>query len=121
VTHSSPLPTIASTARLFAVLGALAFGLGACSSATGFDSTDIACSPTATDTYLNFGQAFMTTNCAACHGPGSRTDVTSLAAIRANSAAIIDATVYNITMPQNADLTDAQRIELGKWLTCGAP
>lgn len=119
--HSPPPKALGPTVRGLGALCALALAVGACSPATGLDATDIACPPTSTDTYDTFGAAFMNNNCSACHGPGSRTDTTSLDSIRANSNAIIEVTVYNVNMPKDASLTDAERIRLGKWLNCGAP
>ena len=121
MTHSTPLTKLLSSTLTLAVLGALALGLAACSPSTGLGAGDINCDAASPVTYDNFGAAFMSVNCTGCHGAGSRTDTSSLASIRANAAGIIDQTVYNVSMPQDSSLTDAERIELGKWLNCGAP
>jgi len=96
----------------------------ATSACTGAQSTGITESQLTCDTsltYASFGQAFMSTNCGGCHAGKERPDLSTQAAVRSNSARILQEAVYTTAMPQDADISKDERMLLGQWLTCGAP
>jgi hypothetical protein len=79
-------------------------------------------------TYENFGRTLMSTYCTGCHNgtQAGRPNLTTVAGIRASSAAIKTAAVTGTAMPPfpvsaiNAP-SAADRAKLGQWLDCGAP
>jgi mono/diheme cytochrome c family protein len=104
----------------FAAL-ALALVLAAgCDDSTGITAADIACPTTPTLTYANFGQATMNTYCNECHTTRERPRLTTQAEVQAASAQVIEAAVYHSGMPEDKDMSNEVRIQLGQWLTCGA-
>lgn len=114
---------------LAAVLLAAALGgtLGAsgCTSNEG-KATGSTCPPASTLTYQSFGQAFMDANCTSCHAGKERPSLTTQAQIKANLAAIDKTSAAgpnatNTVMPEDGDVSDADRTKLGEWLACGAP
>ena len=94
---------------------------GACTSArsTGITEASLTCDSTLT--YASFGEAFISTNCGECHAGNESPNLSTQAAVKANSARILQEAVYTTAMPQNADISNDERTLLGQWLTCGAP
>jgi hypothetical protein len=77
-------------------------------------------------TYANFGQAFIDTNCLACHAGREGPTLTTQAAVQAardavDRAAAAGPNATNTIMPKDHDVPVAQRLQLGEWLACGAP
>ena len=72
-------------------------------------------------TYASFGQAFVQTNCLACHETRENPRLTTQAAIQAHAMQILDEAVYTDAMPEDRDLAIEERRRLGEWLVCGAP
>lgn len=107
-----------TTARLALVLAALAAG---CSSSTGISEDEIACPPGSTLTYASFGKAFLEANCLSCHGGRQSPNLSTQAAVKASAGKILDKAVFHDDMPDGGSLTREQRVELGRWLRCGAP
>ena len=101
--------------------------LAACGSGLG-DSTGSTCPTGSTLTYANFGQAFIQTNCLACHsasGPESP-KLDTLAQVQTNKTDIDRAAAagpngVNTYMPDGSSVAEADRRKLGEWLACGAP
>lgn len=108
------------TYRLVLAL-ALAAPLAACDDSTGITAADIACPTTQTLTYANFGQAMIQTKCLDCHTTRERPYLDTQARVMANANKIIDEAVYHSAMPEDGSMTNDERIQLGQWLTCGAP
>lgn len=84
------------------------------------------CPDTSALTYETFGQAFMAANCLSCHSGAESPNLTTLAAIQQNAAAIDRSAAAgpkatNTIMPENAAVATAERTKLGEWLACGAP
>jgi hypothetical protein len=66
-------------------------------------------------TYMNFGNAFLTEYCSSCHGFTQQD-------MRADPAAFIDVAVTSTYMPLSTTTpSQAERMEFGTWLSCGAP
>lgn len=118
-------------ARSLGMVG-LMVGLGAfaavgCGGETG-ESTGSTCPSSETLTYENFGKAFMTQHCLACHsaaGPESP-KFDTVEQIRANITAIdqqaaAGPNAVNTLMPESGSVDEADRRKLGEWLACGAP
>ncbi|HEY6032640.1 MAG TPA: hypothetical protein VIV58_00235 [Kofleriaceae bacterium] len=96
----------------------------ATSACTGAQSTGITESQLTCDTsltYASFGQAFISTNCSECHAGKDSPNLSTQAGVKSNSSRILQAAVYTTAMPQNADISNDERMLLGQWLTCGAP
>jgi len=93
----------------------------ACTSAqsTGITEASLTCDSSLT--YANFGEAFISTNCGECHAGKESPNLSTQAAVKSNSARILQEAVYTTAMPQNADISNDERTLLGQWLTCGAP
>ena len=80
-----------------------------------------------TDTYANYGQAFMMTNCTVCHGAqaatlGDNVRLDNLAGIKEHKAHIIERAVdlKEPIMPSGSKgLPAADRERLKAWLNCG--
>jgi len=106
----------------FVTLAAIA-GFACSSSGT---ATGAACPTGSTLTYESFGQAFMKTYCTECHAGKERPDLSTVTNIR-NYRSDIDKTTAsgpnatNTSMPEDDDVSDAERAKLGEWLACGAP
>lgn len=101
---------------------ALACFLVACTS--GAESTGIApitCDPESTLSYTNFGAAFMRDNCLSCHDTKESPRLLTQSQVQANASHILQEAVYTNAMPEDADITLAEREMLGNWLACGAP
>jgi len=112
--------------RLGAVF-ALSLGVSACGGEEG-KPTGSTCPTDSSLTYANFGQAFVQTNCLACHGSkGPESPKFDTAAqIRANAAEIdknaaAGPDAINTVMPEGGSVSEADRRKLGEWLACGAP
>jgi uncharacterized membrane protein len=84
-------------------------------------------------TYANFGQKFVATYCAGCHG-GSVTGAArqgaplkdvfdTLAEVKSASRDMVREVVVKRTMPYGSATkpSDTERTQLGEWLGCGAP
>jgi hypothetical protein len=66
-------------------------------------------------TYANFGRAFLTKYCNACHGFTQQD-------MQASPSVFIDVAVTSTYMPLSSTVpTSAERMDLGNWLRCGAP
>jgi len=91
------------------------------------DMSDYPCPPGGTTlTYDNFGKQFFQNYCVTCHGgPNgySSRAFTDIDTIRVQAAEIFkNAARDNTTMPPGPyDPPQAERYELGEWLSCGAP
>lgn len=70
-------------------------------------------------TYANFGEAFISDNCLDCHASKERPTLSTQAEVQQNASKILDEAVYTTSMPDDADLSDADRQQLGNWLACG--
>lgn len=102
-------------------LFALCLALGACTSATSTGISDVTCPTTSTLTYANFGAAFFADNCSSCHVSKEKPTLSTQAQILANRDQILREAVYTTAMPEDADISIAERQMLGEWLACGAP
>jgi hypothetical protein len=66
-------------------------------------------------TYANFGKAFLTKYCNACHSFTQQD-------MQTDPTLFIDVAVTSTYMPISSILpTSVERMDLGNWLTCGAP
>lgn len=76
-----------------------------------------------TDTYANYGQAFVAQNCGpSCHPALSPPDLTTQAAIQGASKADLVNQVQGIKkMPLGGTLSDDDRARFANWVNCGAP
>lgn len=93
----------------------------ACTS--GGSSTGIApvsCPTDSTLTYVNFGQAMITSQCMSCHAKESP-KLGTQANVQSHVNQILQAAVYTDSMPENGDMSLEERQALGEWLACGAP
>ena len=93
----------------------------ACTSASSTGIAPATCPTGSALTYANFGSSFVSTNCLSCHASRENPRLATQAQIQSNKAAILQNAVYTDAMPQDADLTTAERQMLGEWLACGAP
>jgi uncharacterized membrane protein len=105
--------------RSLLLLFVVACTTGCGAQSTGITESDLTCDTSLT--YANFGQAFIETNCGSCHAGKESPNLSTQAAVKSNSARILDEAVYTTAMPQDADLANDERMLLGQWLTCGAP
>jgi hypothetical protein len=71
-----------------------------------------------TDTYANYGQAFMSSNCTNCHQHSGQ--FSSQAAV-VNSLNSIESQISSGRMPQGSALSAAAQARVLAWLACGAP
>ena len=104
----------------FALVAAL---LSACTSANSTGIAPVSCPPTGTPlTYENFGDELIANHCttSGCHDRKSPV-LTTQAAVREHTSAILDEAVYTDAMPDNHDMPLMEREKLGEWLACGAP
>lgn len=99
----------------------LACVTGCTSSPTSTGIATVTCPTDSTLTYENFGSAFMTDNCLSCHTSQEQPHLNTQALIQTNASRILQEAVYTNAMPQDGDLTTAERQTLGEWLACGAP
>jgi hypothetical protein len=100
--------------------------LAACSSSVNGQPTGSTCPSDSTLTYQNFGQAFIASNCLACHTNRESPALTSQQAIQANIGEIdlvaaAGPNAVNTGMPEGSSISTADRTKLGEWLACGAP
>ena len=79
------------------------------------------CDPASTLTYASFGATFMENHCLSCHTNKESPVLASQTQIRQHAAQILQEAVYTDAMPEDADLSIAEREQLGQWLACGAP
>jgi len=93
----------------------LAF-LVACSSS---QPTGITATCDTTLTYANFGSAFISDNCLSCHATKERPTLSTQAQVQQNLSKILDEAVYTTSMPEDSDMSNADRQQLGNWLACG--
>jgi uncharacterized membrane protein len=111
------LSRLAWLALLCAPLASIACG----NDSTGITAAEIACPTPQTLTYANFGQALVFDKCLECHTTRERPFLDTLAKVRTNATNMIEYAVYNSTMPNDGDITNLVRTQLGQWLMCGAP
>lgn len=110
------------TSRFASLLAlALLASLAACDDSTGIVAADIACPTPQTLTYANYGQAVIEAECLDCHATKERPFLDTQARVQQNANKIIEEAVYHSAMPEDGSMTNAERIQLGQWLTCGAP
>jgi|HubBroStandDraft_6_1064221.scaffolds.fasta_scaffold101009_2 hypothetical protein len=107
-------PPVSVAARMVVTL-VLALGVGC----GGNDDSDAAApEPTcgsSTETYTNFGAAFLGKYCDSCHG-------FTQADVQLDPATLIDFAVTSTYMPPGSPApTTAERMDFGTWLACGAP
>lgn len=107
--------------RLASLCALALLSLAACDDSTGIVAADIACPTPQTLTYANYGQAVIETECLDCHATKERPFLDTQARVQQNATKIIEATVYHSAMPEDGSMTNAERIQLGQWLSCGAP
>lgn len=84
---------------------------------TGCSVTSTDCS-TLTDTYSNYGQSFMTTNCRNCHQHTSQFGSQASVVSSLNS---IESEINSGRMPQDSTLSSTEKARVLAWLSCGAP
>jgi len=101
----------------FASVGCGQGGLG--------DPTGATCPSNSTLTYENFGRTFFATNCLECHSSKESPHFNTLEQIQAakdliDRAAASGPNATNTYMPEDGEVSDADRTKLGEWLACGA-
>lgn len=120
-----------SRSIIFSGLFVAAIGLAACGDSgdggDGEPSGDAGCG---TDTYANYAQAYLTTNCtAACHGAnaatlGDNARFDTLDGVKTHKTHIMERAV-ELKMPimpsGSTGLPAAERERLKKWLDCNTP
>ncbi len=111
------MPSRFATSLALALLSSLA----ACDDSTGIVAADIACPTPQTLTYANYGQAVIAAECLDCHTTKERPFLDTQARVQQHATKIIETAVYHSAMPEDGSMTNAERIQLGQWLTCGAP
>jgi uncharacterized membrane protein len=99
----------------------MSIALGACNGASSTGIAPVSCPTDSTLTYANFGSAFISDNCLSCHTSKEKPALATEAQIQANAAHILQQAVYTDAMPQDNDVTIAERELLGEWIACGAP
>jgi uncharacterized membrane protein len=100
---------------------ALCLVLGACSSVESTGIAPVTCPPSSTLTYANFGSAFMTDNCLECHARNEKPTLSTQAQVQTQRTKILKEAVYTNAMPEDKDISIAEREMLGEWIACGAP
>lgn len=85
------------------------------------DPTGSTCPESSTLTYETFGQAFMHDHCVRCHGGFSSQEGVAAKIDEIDRAAAAGPDAVNTWMPEEGDVSDHQRQQLGEWLACGAP
>ena len=106
------------TARIVISLALALAACGSGASSTGIE--ELACSPTSTLTYENYGKAAIMSACMSCHDTESPRLGTQ-AAIQSRTSELLDVAVYTDAMPEDGTMTIEERRMLGEWLACGAP
>lgn len=89
------------------------------------DPTGAPCPTNSTLTYENFGKAFFQANCLECHASKESPPFNTQEQIQAakddiDRAAASGPNATNTYMPDDGDVSDADRKKLGEWLACGA-
>lgn len=84
---------------------------------TGCSVTSTDCS-TVTDTYANYGQSFMATNCRTCHQHTSQFGTQAAVVSSLNS---IESEISTGRMPEDTSLSSTEKARVLAWLSCGAP
>lgn len=114
--------------RFTSLAGCALFALSAaCSGQNSLgDPTGATCPSNSTLTYDNFGKAFFDNNCNSCHGKTQGPSFSTQQEIQDNKTAIDRAAASgpngtNTYMPDDGDVSDADRKKLGEWLACNAP
>jgi len=116
------------TASLFLGLGwsvALGLATAGCGQNGLGDPTGATCPTNSTLTYDNFGKAFFAANCLECHASKQTPHFNTQEEIQAakdeiDRAAASGPDATNTYMPDEGDVSDADRTKLGEWLACGA-
>lgn len=108
------------------VAGIAVLLLAACGQNSLGDPTGATCPTNSTLTYDNFGKAFFATHCLECHATKEMPRFNSVEEIRSakddiDRAAASGPNATNTYMPDEGDVSDADRKKLGEWLACGAP
>ena len=119
-----PAPAM-SPLRHVVLLGFFSFFALACSASSKGNPTGSTCPQGSTLTYANFGQAFVQSNCLACHNRQSP-NLTTQAAVQAarsdiDQVAAAGPNATNTVMPEDHSVSAEERAKLGEWLACGAP
>jgi hypothetical protein len=97
------------TLRLVVVLS---FFLAACGGPTTAECASLA------DTYANYGQSVIATDCRSCHQHSSQFG--TQAAVQ-GSLSSIESQISTGRMPQGISMSTTDRARLTTWLGCGAP
>ncbi len=87
------------------------------SSTTGTTTSGASACATTTETYANFGEAWISANCIACHDSAAPTDLSTLAAVQ-NNRSDAAAAITNGSMPQQATLSATDKTNGLAWLNC---
>jgi len=95
--------------------------LCACGGAESTGIAPVTCPPASALTYANFGSAFVTDHCLECHERDESPTLSTQTQVLAHRSSILREAVYTNAMPENEDITIAEREMLGEWLACGAP
>lgn len=90
--------------------------MDATNSTTTTTTTTTTC--TSTDTYADYGAAFLAANCRTCHQHVA--DFSTQAEV-ALSAATMRAQISTGRMPEGVALSGAEKTRVLAWLACGAP
>jgi len=114
-----------SNLRTGAGLGLLVLSLAACGEGPG-DPTGSTCPDDSTLTWETFGEAFVTNNCSRCHASQESPRLASQRDVQGNidiidRVAASGPNATNTFMPEEGEVSDADRKKLGEWLACGAP
>jgi hypothetical protein len=101
-------------------------GLAGCGQNSLGDPTGSTCPTNSALTYDTFGKAFFASNCLSCHAAKEIPHFNTVEDIRTNKDDIDRAAASgpdntNTYMPEDGDVSDADRKKLGEWLACGAP
>lgn len=83
----------------------------------GCGGTTVDCS-TNVDTYANYGQTFIDSQCRTCHQHASQYG--TQAAVQA-SLTKLEAEISSGKMPEGTTLSSAEKTRVLGWLSCGAP
>jgi hypothetical protein len=114
--HQS-LPTAAWAACALVLL----VGLQGCAQDGLGDPTGSTCPADSTLTYETYGQVFMQSHCARCHGDLATHEGVKASIDRIDRSAAAGPDSINTYMPEGEDVSDGERRKLGEWLACGAP
>jgi uncharacterized membrane protein len=95
--------------------------LGACTTAESTGIPTVSCPTDSTLTFTSFGATFLENNCLSCHLTRESPKLGTQAQIQAHASDILEKAVYTTAMPEDTDMTIAEREQLGEWIACGAP